>query len=194
MDNPWNAFAVERFERVLPGSWQDDLREIARPLDFCGLNIYMSQTRFERTAAGEPIGIGSSEFSAAMPRTQLDWPVTPTALYWGPKLFYERYKLPVVITENGISCADWVAFDGNVHDPNRIDFTHRYLRELKRAADDGVDIRGYFHWSLMDNFEWAEGFRQRFGLIHVDCDSQKRTLKDSARWYREVIASNGAIL
>jgi beta-glucosidase len=101
------------------------------------------------------------------------------------------YKKPIIVSENGFCHPDIVAPDGQVHDCERIEFTQDYLRELRRAAQDGVDIRGYFHWSLMDNFEWAEGYGPRFGLIHVDFATQKRTLKDSARWYREVIQSNG---
>ena len=89
---------------------------------------------------------------------------------------------------------DEIAADGQVHDPQRIDFTRRYLRELCRAIRDGVDVRGYFHWSLMDNFEWAEGYRQRFGLVHVDYATQKRTIKDSGRFYAGVIASNSVPL
>jgi beta-glucosidase len=83
-----------------------------------------------------------------------------------------------------------VSTDGQVHDPQRIDFTRRYLMALRQAIGDGADIRGYFHWSLMDNFEWAAGYRERFGLIHVDFDTQKRTLKDAAKWYSRVIAAN----
>jgi beta-glucosidase len=106
----------------------------------------------------------------------------------------ERYKLPIVVTENGLSCHDWVALDGKVHDPLRIDFLNRYLLSLERAIQDGIDVRGYFQWSILDNFEWAEGYKHRFGLIHVDYTTQKRTLKDSAYWYHKVIASNGASL
>ena len=87
---------------------------------------------------------------------------------------------------------DWVALDGKVHDPHRIDFTARYLRALRRAASEGVDVRGYFHWSFLDNFEWAEGYKHRFGLVHVDCNTLVRTPKDSAYWYRNVISTNGA--
>jgi beta-glucosidase len=74
----------------------------------------------------------------------------------------------------------------------RIDFMERYLSELRRATHDGVAVKGYFHWSIMDNFEWAEGYKHRFGMIHVDYETQKRTLKDSALWYRKAIESNGA--
>jgi beta-glucosidase len=86
---------------------------------------------------------------------------------------------------------DWVALDGKVHDLQRIDFTARYLRALARAASEGVDVAGYFHWSLFDNFEWAEGYRQRFGLVYVDFATMQRIPKDSAQWYRQVITSNG---
>ena len=125
------------------------------------------------------------------PITALKWPVTPEALYWGPRFFHERYKLPIYITENGLSNQDWVGLDGKVHDPQRIDYTRRYLIELARAIQDGVDVDGYFHWSLLDNFEWAEGYKERFGLVYVDYPTGKRVLKDSAYWYGRTIASNG---
>jgi len=120
--------------------------------------------------------------------------VVPKSLYWGPKFLAERYRLPIVITENGMSNVEWVSGDGKVHDPQRIDFLRRYLLELQRASQGGVDVRGYFVWTLMDNFEWQEGFRQRFGLVYTDYPTQKRILKDSAWWYKEVIATNGAAL
>ena len=127
---------------------------------------------------------------AGFPRTSNGWPVTPEVLYWGPKFLYERYKKPFYITENGMACHDEVSLDGRVHDPNRIDFLARYLRELKKAAAE-IDLRGFFQWSLMDNFEWEKGYSERFGLIFVDYRTQKRILKDSAEWYREVIQTDG---
>lgn len=87
---------------------------------------------------------------------------------------------------------DWPHLDGQVHDPARIDFLARYLSQLRRACNEGIPCLGYFHWSLLDNFEWAFGSKRRFGLIHVDYHTQKRLLKDSAGWYRTVIQSNGA--
>ena len=120
--------------------------------------------------------------------------MTPEVLYWGPRLFWERYGLPIVIAENGLANIDWVGLDGGVHDPQRIDYTRRHLLQLRRAAEDGVRVDGYFHWSAFDNFEWAEGMRYRFGLVYVDYSTQKRTLKDSAYWYGKVIGSNGQAL
>lgn len=128
------------------------------------------------------------------PRTANNWPVTPECLYWGPKFLYERYQKPLYITENGLSCADVVSLDGKVHDPARIDFLARYLGSLKRASCDGVDIRGYFQWSLLDNFEWDSGYMERFGLIYVDYRTQERIWKDSARWYGQTVRNNGALL
>ena len=124
----------------------------------------------------------------------MGWRVSPEAIYWGPKFLFERYKLPIVITENGMGNCDWVHMDGKVHDPQRIDFLHRYLAELERSIDGGTRVDGYFQWSLTDNFEWGHGYSQRFGLIFVDYPSGKRILKDSAYWYRDVIASNGNTL
>ena len=109
------------------------------------------------------------------------------------RMIYERYHKPIYITENGLSCHDVISLDGKVHDPNRIDFLARYLRELRKAAEE-ADIRGYFQWSLMDNFEWAKGYSYRFGLVYVDYRNQERIMKDSAFWYKHVIETNGAEL
>ena len=169
-----------------------DMETICPPLDFFGLNNYNS--KIVRRA---PEGDGSNQevpFPEGSPHTAYLWEITPEGLYWGSRFFYERYGLPIVITENGISNTDWIGLDGKVHDPQRIDFLTRYLRELRRAVDHGIPVLGYFHWTLTDNFEWAAGFRERFGLIHLDVATQKRTLKDSALWYRDTIAANGANL
>jgi len=167
-----------------------DLETIRQPLDFFGCNIYSG----ERVAAGAGGAARRVPNPPGHPLTLFYWEVVPEALRWGPRFFYERYKLPVYVTENGLSCMDWVALDGKVHDPQRIDYTRRYLLALRQAIADGADVRGYFHWSLMDNFEWAEGYKQRFGLVHVDYATGRRTPKDSARWYAGVIRSNGRSL
>ena len=122
------------------------------------------------------------------------WPITPSMMYYGTKFIFERYKLPVYITENGLSCNDKIYLDSKVHDADRIDFLHRYLLELKRAASAGVDVRGYFHWSLLDNYEWSNGYEERFGLYYVNYETLERLPKDSAIWYRSVVESNGTSL
>lgn len=174
----------ENAPRIKPG----DMETIQQPIDFYGCNIY-SGTPTQASPDGKPEVV---ELPPGSPHTHFLWKTTPEALYWGPKYLAEQYKLPIVVTENGLSCNDWVSLSGRVHDSQRIDFLQRYLLALEKAISEGVDVRGYFQWSIMDNFEWAEGYKHRFGLIHVDYETQKRTLKDSAYWYKEVIQSNGA--
>ena len=144
----------------------EDLKLISEPLDFLGINVYQSG-RVESDGQG---GYREAKNPCGAPVTAMKWQV---------------------ITENGLSCPDWVFLDGKVHDPMRIDFMHRYLSCLKKAAEEGTDIWGYFAWSAIDNMEWNNGYTERFGLIYVDYTTQKRILKDSAYWYREVIESNG---
>jgi len=122
------------------------------------------------------------------------WTVTPNVLYWAPKFLFERYQKPTAITENGLANDDKPTSDGRVHDPERTAFLDAYLKSLRRASREGVPLKGYFHWSLLDNFEWTQGFSQRFGLVYVDYKTQKRILKDSAARYTQIIRSQGAIL
>lgn len=172
------------------GAMAEDLLLISQPLDFLGVNQYQSE-RIRRGKDGKPETV---PWPDGFPITaSFEWAVGSETMYWMPKFLYERYKKPIYITENGISVRDWVSLDGKCHDPTRIDFTARYLRELARAIAEGIPIKGYLHWSLLDNYEWAEGFKHRFGLIHVDYQTGKRTPKDSAAWYKDLIASNGKI-
>lgn len=159
---------------------------ISQPIDFLGINIYNGIPIDE---TGSP-----AKKTVGFPRTALKWPITPSVMHYGIAALYERYHLPILITENGLSCNDYLFLDGNIHDVTRIDFLHRYLIELRHAANDGVELLGYFHWSLLDNFEWNNGYNERFGLIYVDYKTKKRTLKDSAFWYQSIIKSNGSIL
>ncbi len=162
-----------------------DFRIIRQRSDFIGLNIYN----------GTPVGADGQRIRKlpGFPRTALKWPVTPECMYYGSKFLYERYALPLFITENGQSCNDRIYLDGNVHDIDRIDFLTRYLRQLKRSIDEGIPVHGYCHWSLTDNFEWHSGYDERFGLVYIDYPTQKRTIKDSGYWYRNVIRSNGHV-
>lgn len=180
--------ALERFERYLPTMNSEDLKLMCQPLDFYGQNIYNGRC-IRAGKEGKPEQIPRYK---GFPQNSLGWPVTPESLYWGPKFLYERYNLPIYITENGMACHDTVSVDGRVHDPNRIDFLARYLGCLKEAIGEGIDVRGYFHWSLLDNFEWHSGYSQRFGMIYVDYRNQKRIWKDSAFWYQKMIRENGS--
>jgi beta-glucosidase len=117
--------------------------------------------------------------------------IGPEALYWAPRNVASVWNAKdIYITENGCSATDQPAADGAVDDIDRIMFLRNYLTQLQRATAEGVPVRGYFHWSLMDNFEWADGYGTRFGLLHVDYATQRRTPKLSASFYREVAARN----
>lgn len=168
----------------------EEMKVISTPIDFHGLNTYHGAL-FAAGADGSPKPV---PHPAGTPANLYHWPVTFNVLRWAARFFHERYGRPMVVTENGLAGMDWVMADGRVHDPQRIDYLRRQLQGLREAMGEGADVRGYFTWSLMDNFEWQEGYRQRFGLVHVDFATLRRTPKDSARWYREVIQSDGAAL
>ena len=177
-----------RMDKILYAGWRNDMKTVCQPLDYYGVNIY----RGDLVRAGQdgkpsiiPPGVGT-------PRSDFGWEITPDVLRWGTQYLFERYQKPIIITENGMSNADWLDVTGRVQDPQRIDYIARHLRALRTAMDDDIPVMGYFHWSLMDNFEWAEGYHQRFGLIHVDFVTQQRTLKSSAYYYRKVIETDGA--
>ena len=115
-------------------------------------------------------------------------------MYWAPRLLHSLWKTrEIYITENGCGTSDEMSAAGRVDDSDRIMFLRNHLAHLQRATAEGVPVRGYFHWSLMDNFEWSEGFAERFGLFHVDFKTQKRTPKLSADYYREAIARNAVV-
>ncbi|MFI3201269.1 MAG: GH1 family beta-glucosidase [Eubacteriales bacterium] len=187
-DYPQKAY--ELFGEDMPDIKDGDMELIHQPLDYLGQNIY----------CGDYVSADSKTIYKKVPykvghgKTGIGWPVTPEALYWGPKFLYERYKVPFLISENGLSCHDMISMDGKVHDDTRICFLNEYIKALLKAKEDGVHVIGYFQWSLMDNFEWAKGYDDRFGLIYIDYETQVRTWKDSAYWYQELIQSNGATL
>ena len=174
---------LRAFGDAVPAFTDEEMRTISEPIDFYGANIY-NGALFRAGDHGRPEKVARPD---GFPITAFKWGVTPECLYWAPRFLQRRYKLPIVVTENGMSSNDWISQDGKCHDPQRIDFLSRYLQELGRAIAEGVDVRGYFLWSIMDNFEWAEGYKERFGIIHVDYQSQIRTFKDSAYWYQRVI-------
>ncbi|MEJ6951376.1 GH1 family beta-glucosidase [Natronospora cellulosivora (SeqCode)] len=175
------------YKEYMPDIKEGDMDIISQPIDFFGVNIYQG-SKLGLDGNGKPYTV---ERKKGFARTAFNWPVTQDALYWGAKFYYERYGKPVIITENGLSNTDWVFLDGKVHDSQRIDFLSRYLKGFKKAGEEGADIAGYFHWSIMDNFEWAYGYQERFGLVYVDFESGERIIKDSGYWYKELIDNNG---
>ena len=172
----------------MPVVTDEEMKLISQPLDFYGQNVYQSRPVISDGEGGYKL----LEFCSGYPRTAMGWPVTPQSLYWIPKFLYERYRCPIIITENGMACHDAVSLDDRVHDPNRIDYLKRYLMELERVTNEGVDICGYFYWSFMDNFEWTNGYDKRFGLVYIDYEGQERIPKDSFYVYQKLIRRNGA--
>ncbi|MEV0226494.1 GH1 family beta-glucosidase [Streptomyces sp. NPDC050704] len=181
----------EGLGELMPGDVESDLKVIAEPLDWYGINYY-APTRVG-APQGADIEFGGLTMPAELPFsvreiegypvTDFGWPVAPEALTEVLETFHDRYgdRLPpVVITENGCS------YEG-LDDQERISFLDGHIRALHRALEAGVDVRGYFVWSLLDNFEWAEGYARRFGLVHVDFDTLKRTPKASYGWLREAL-------
>jgi len=181
------AEGLEKFKEYLPEITEEDMRLICQPIDFLGQNMYNGYY----IRAGKDGKPEQAERPNGDPITASKWPNTPECLYWGLKFVYERYGLPIYITENGVSCADNVAADGRVHDTPRIEFLDAYFGQIQRAIREGVDVRGYFLWTFLDNFEWERGYLERFGIVWVDFATQRRIPKDSALWYQEVIRLNG---
>lgn len=181
------ADGLQVIEKYLPENWQEDMALISQPVDFIAYNCYQGRTCRDDGKGG----INVVPNKIGYPRTAIGWPVNPPCIYWVARFLWDRYKLPLYITENGMSAHDWISLDGKCHDPNRIDYLNRHLLQLEKAIDQGVEVSGYFQWSLMDNYEWAEGYFDRFGIIYVDYPTGERTIKDSGYWYSQVIATNG---
>lgn len=176
------ADGLSRFGHHMPKVTDAELELIAQPLNEVGFNLYDACTvRAGKTGLPE-----ICQEPKGRPRTSFNWAVTPEAHYYGPLFAHERYRLPIMITENGLSNRDWVHLSGQVPDFERVDFMDTHLAELHRAAAE-VPVSGYFHWSLLDNFEWNHGYRERFGLVHVDYATFKRTPKLSYQHYKSLI-------
>jgi beta-glucosidase len=176
------------------GIRDDDLELTRAPLDFLGINLYSRS--HVAACEGGPLGLDAQHVMARGgeqgPTTDFGWEVWPDALYDMLMRVTADYDRPVLeVTENGCSYADGPDSNGVINDPRRIEFFRGYLAAVARAIDENADVRGYHAWTLLDNFEWAEGYRQRFGLTYVDFPSADRTLKASGRWYGQVAADNG---
>ncbi|HEX7717265.1 MAG TPA: GH1 family beta-glucosidase [Marmoricola sp.] len=170
-----------------PGA-ADDLAAIAQPLDFYGVNYYNPMCVAAPADPASAMPFDQREIPG-YPKTDFGWPVVPDGLRELLVLLHERYPSmpPVMITENGCSYGMGPDAHGVVDDQPRIDYLDSHLRAVATAIEQGVDVRGYYCWSLMDNFEWTEGYTQRFGLVHVDYETQRRTPKRSFDWYAATI-------
>ncbi|MBY6261911.1 beta-glucosidase [Azospirillum sp. 412522] len=176
---PQTAAAIEPY--VQPG----DMARIARPVDWFGLNHY--GPIFAKADPTRTWGYGWGDAPPNSPTHGVGWAIFPEAFRDELLTIQHRYRLPIVVTENGCGGSDTVSSDGTVHDPHRIAYLTIYNAAMRDAMDRGADVRGYFVWSLLDNFEWGSGYGQRFGVVHVDFQTLARKPKDSARWYAELI-------
>jgi beta-glucosidase len=165
---------------VRPG----DIASIAEPIDFLGVNYYSRM--LAAAGDGEPLEVRTPV--GELPTTAMGWEVSPDAFYDLLVRVGRDYRLPVVITENGAAYDDPPPTNGVVDDVERLDYLRQHLGAVERAVRDGVDIRGYCAWSLLDNFEWDHGYSKRFGIVYVDYETQRRVPKRSALWYRDLIA------
>lgn len=186
----YNPVAIEALGPNAPKVEAGDMKIIGQPLDMLGYNIY---TGSYVRAADNGRGYELLPLPKEYPQMHMPWlNLLPEALYWGVRLTKEALKsnLPICITENGCATEDEVTDKGEVFDLARILYMRSYLNNAHRAIAEGYPLIGYFHWSLMDNFEWSWGYTRRFGLTHVDFKTQKRTPKQSFRWYQQTIKDN----
>ena len=177
-ENPYDMMAVK----------SGDMELCKAPLDFLGINYYRRQIVAAAPAGGDGSGVRNWDGHDG-PLTDFAWEIWPDGFHDLVLRISNDYKLPIEITENGCSYLDSPDEHSRVPDQRRIDFTRAYLSALGRAMAHGANVRAYHHWSLLDNFEWAEGYAQRFGMVYVDFRSQKRTVKDSGKWYAELAKS-----
>jgi beta-glucosidase len=178
-----------------PKFTDDELRVIGSPLDFVGINVYMPALYVLASDQAGQTGWREVPFSKSHPRMFNRWlRLGPEAIYWGPKFVQLLWGAKeIFITENGCATDDVLTNNGSVYDTDRIMFLRAHLTQLQRATADGVPVKGYFHWSTMDNFEWIMGFENRFGLVYVDFRTQTRTPKLSAAWFREAARRNAVV-
>lgn len=186
---------MRAFRWFAPHIQQDDMQKISQPLDFIGVNNY--QREFARYSAFVPFlkswivgggGVADTDFvKNGVQHTSMGWEVYPQSIYQALKWLQQDYgNPPVMITENGAAFDDEVV-DGKVDDPKRIAYFEAYMAQVSKVIAEGGNVQGYFAWSLLDNFEWAAGYDKRFGLIHVDYQSQQRIIKQSGYWYQQLI-------
>lgn len=174
----------DRMGDVVPDVAPGDLSIIAQELDFAGINYYFRYLMSRKN--GRITDIPDASY------TDMGWEVYAPGIKNLLNRINKDYEMPpIYITENGAAYKDDIAGDGRIHDTQRMRYVSDHLLQVKQAIEEGIDVRGYFYWSLMDNFEWAYGYSKRFGLVHVNYETQQRKLKDSAAWYSRVIKRNG---
>ncbi|MBV9888651.1 MAG: beta-glucosidase [Acidobacteria bacterium] len=175
--------------KVEPG----DMKAIGSPLDFVGLNVYTAD--YVRADSSSPVGFAIETRPASYPHMASPWiNIAPEALYWAIRNPSDIWKAKeFYITENGCSSDDVINASGQIEDTDRVMYLRNHVTQMHRAAAEGYPIKGYFLWSLLDNFEWADGYSKRFGICYVDFKTQKRTPKQSAEWYREVTKRNAVV-
>ena len=178
------APALEGLAPHLPKGWQDDMAAIAAPIDWIGINHY-TRALYRATAGAWPAG---EAVPGPLPKTQIGWEIRPEGLYeFLMRINAQAPGVPVYVTENGMAWNDHVE-GGAVDDRVRQDFIRDHMAAAKRAIDDGVDLRGFFQWSLLDNYEWSQGYGPRFGIVHVDYDTQTRTPKGSYLMLKDALS------
>jgi beta-glucosidase len=193
MEGKYLETFLARAGRHAPKVTQEDARTLATPVDFIGINVYRPSVYV--LPSDELPGYLTIPFNASHPKMQSSWHVLgPEVMYWAPRLVHSLWKPNAIyITENGCAASDEPAADGAVYDSDRNMFTRNCLTHLQRATAEGVPVKGYFHWSLMDNFEWSAGYGNRCGLVYVDFETQKRTPKLSAAYFRETAWRNAVV-
>lgn len=184
----YDELVLQPVSHVLLRRHAEDMAIIREPVDFLGVNYY---TRFLlRHHAHGPNPFGEYVDVPGAQRTAMGWEVYPDGLYDTLQRVHDISPgIKMYVTENGAAFPDTVAADGRVHDPDRIAYLEQHVAQVKRAMDGGMSIAGYFVWSLLDNFEWTEGYRPRFGIVYVDFETQQRIVKDSGWWYANLIRS-----
>ena len=181
----WEAYDVD-----VPEIAPDDMETIRAPIDFLGVNYY---TRHIGRDPAYPSGriLHQRDEKAVSAR---GWEIFPQGLYDLLTWLHRDYSIPkLLVTENGIACHDVLTVDGTVHDPERIGYIRAHLEAIQKAIEAGVNVRSYFYWSLLDNFEWACGTSSRFGLAYTNFETQQRILKDSGHWYGQVTRANAIV-
>ncbi|WP_309867456.1 GH1 family beta-glucosidase [Desmospora profundinema] len=174
-----------------PDTPEEEMDAISQPIDFLGINYY-SRATLRPGDSGDPACLGVEHVSTGRPVTAMGWEIDPQGLYDLLKRLRRDYgETPIIITENGAAFEDQRKEDDTIQDESRVRYIHDHLKACHRALADQVPLKGYYAWSFMDNFEWAFGYQKRFGLVHVDYETQKRTPKNSAWWYKQVMENNG---